>query len=153
MGIYFTKLAAIEAKKYFISKKEKLLDGEVFVVANSQNEVKPGYLDLYAVLYNSQQRKFPKICTNTKNKDKAIKILAKGKLLKSQSTLCLIGNEKADLYFTKNELNKYKHLKSKSFENGRVLLTDNELGFAVVRRNKTENIKLVSLISDCLQAE
>lgn len=151
MGIYFTKLAAIEAKKYFISKKEKLLDGEVFVVANSQNEVKPGYLDLYTVLYNSQQRKFPKICT--KNKEKAIKILAQGKLLKSQPTLCLIGNEKADLYFTKNEINKYKHLKSKSFENGRVLQTDNELGFAVVRRNKTENIKLVSLISDCLQAE
>lgn len=151
MGIYFTKLAAIEAKKYFINKKEKLLDKEVFVVVNSQNEVKPGYLDLYTVLYNSQQRKFPKIYT--KNKEKAIKILAQGKLLKSQPTLCLIGNEKADLYFTKNEINKYKHLKSKSFENGRVLRTDNELGFAVVRRNKIENIKLVSLISDCLQAK
>ena len=50
MGIYFTKLAAIEAKKYFMNKKEKLLDKEVFVVANSQNEVKPGYLDLYTVL-------------------------------------------------------------------------------------------------------
>lgn len=149
MGIYFTKLAAEKAKEYFIKKKEKLLDGEVFAVVNSQKEIKAGFIDLYELLYDSRQSKFPKIFT--KNKEQAIKVLAKGKLLKSQSTLYTISNEKADLYFTNNELTKYEHLKNLTFENGRVLSTENELAFATIRRDKSTTVKLVDLISDCLK--
>ena len=148
-GIYFTKLCAKKAKKYFI--KRKVIEKNIFMTVDVGEKVPSGAKDVYKIIFEKPQNTNIKRLF-TKNEIEVKKILIEGELLKFKYADGIIGCENADVYMLKQEFSKYENLKSENYDWPLVLVNDKTKLKSLIKSN-SQFVSLTDIISELEKAQ